>query len=58
MKTVDISELANIKMTCGNEKKYSKVIHDGVVKEWVGIGWIDIDESPKGKKYPVVAEGE
>ena len=29
-------------MVAGNERKYRKVILDGRVKEWVGIGWIDL----------------
>lgn len=29
-------------MTTGGEDRISKIILDGVVKEWVGIGWIDI----------------
>lgn len=35
------SELATIKMTTGNEKKYSAVIVDGRRVQWVGIGWVD-----------------
>jgi hypothetical protein len=30
-------------MTTGGEDRISKVILDGVVKEWVGIGWIDLE---------------
>jgi len=56
MKTVKRSELSHIRMVCGNEKKYSKVIVDGKVKEWVAIGWIDIDEKPDKRKYPVMVE--
>lgn len=36
------SELKNLRMAAGNERKYRKVIIDGRVKEWVGIGWIDL----------------
>lgn len=36
------SELQNLRMVAGNERKYRKVIIDGRVKEWVGIGWIDL----------------
>ena len=36
------SELQNLRMVVGNERKYRKVIIDGRVKEWVGIGWIDL----------------
>lgn len=36
------SELTNLRMVAGNDRKYDKVIIDGRVKEWVGIGWIDL----------------
>ena len=57
MKTVHVREISNIKMVSGNEKKYSKVIHNGVVKVWVGIGWIAEDTQATKEdheKYPVV----
>lgn len=56
MKTVNISELSRVKMTAGNEKKYPIVIHKGVIKEWVGIGWIRLREAEKEdfENYPVV----
>jgi hypothetical protein len=56
MKTVKRSELSNMKMVAGNEKKYDAVIVDGVVKEWVGIGWIETDAKPDPKKYPTAVE--
>lgn len=37
------SQVTNIAMTTGGEKRISKIILDGVVKEWVGIGWIDLE---------------
>lgn len=37
---INPSELTTIAMVNGNEKKYSKVVIDGVLKEWVGIGWV------------------
>ncbi len=40
MLTVKRSELSSMKMVEGNEKKFSKVIDGGVVKEWVGFGWL------------------
>jgi hypothetical protein len=52
MKTVKRSELSNMKMVAGNENKYDAVIVDGVVKEWVGFGWIDTDTKPDPKKFP------
>ena len=55
-KTVKASELSTIRMTTGGEKKHSVVIHEGVVKEWVGMGWIDVRIATKidRKKYPTV----
>lgn len=41
MKTIKRSALQNIRMTAGGEKRIKKVILDGTVREWVGIGWID-----------------
>ena len=29
-------------MVAGNEEKFSMVIDDGQLKEWVGIGWVHI----------------
>jgi hypothetical protein len=60
MKTVKASELSNLKMTTGNEEKYSIVIDNGIIKEWVGIGWVDIGKASK-KDYetlPVVKRGK
>lgn len=58
-KTVKRSQLSNIRMTTGGEDKYSKVILDGNVRQWVGIGWVD--EGPASaddkKKYPTVIDG-
>lgn len=56
MKTVHVREVSNIKMVSGNEKKYTKIIHNGVVKEWVGIGWIPLNDATQEdeEKYPVV----
>ena len=41
-------------MVNGNEKKYKIVIDNGIVKEWVGIGWIEIRKATKADKYPIV----
>ncbi len=49
------SKLTTISMVAGNEKKYKKVIDtDGKVKEWVGIGWVEIDEKPDKRKHWLV----
>jgi hypothetical protein len=57
MKTIDAKELANIRM---NESKPMKVIDNGMIKDWVGIGWVTGDEATAEdiEKYPtVVREG-
>ena len=40
-KTVKRSELSSLAMASGNEKKFTRVILDGTVRNWVGFGWID-----------------
>jgi len=51
---VSAKKLSNIAMVNGNEKKYKIVIDNGIVKEWVGIGWIKIRKATKADKYPIV----
>jgi hypothetical protein len=53
-KTVKRSELTNLKMVAGNEKRYSTVIIDGYVKDWVGFGWVTLDKATAAdkKKFP------
>ena len=60
MKKVHARELQNIRMAGHNEKKYSRVIDDGILLEWVAIGWIDLRKATKEdhKKYPVVVRDE
>ena len=52
------TELSNLRMVAGNEKKYSTVVIDGLVKTWVGIGWITEREATAEdmKTYPVVED--
>lgn len=56
MKTVKATELSNLKMVAGNEKKYGAVVENDILKEWVGFGWIDIRTATKEdyEKFPVV----
>lgn len=58
MKTVKRSELTNIKMVAGNEKKYSTVIIEGIVKDWVGFGWVGEDKATDADraKFPEMVE--
>jgi hypothetical protein len=43
--TVKRSELSSWKMAAGNEKTITQVIFEGRVRDWVGIGWIDMREA-------------
>ena len=54
MKTIKRSECSRIRMVAGNEKKFSRVIDDGIVKNWVGFGWVDEGAAtPEDyKRYP------
>lgn len=57
IKYIDPDELSSARMAGGNEKKYTKIIDWApVVKEWVGIGWIEVGpaEAEDIRKYPVV----
>jgi len=56
MQKVKASELSKFRMVAGNEKKYSAVIDNGVLKEWVAIGWIDLRKATQEdyEKFPVV----
>ena len=56
MKTVKRSQLSTVRMVAGNEKKYQRVIDNGIIKNWVGFGWVDErDATDKDhEKYPKV----
>jgi len=56
METVHASKLSRIRMVAGQEKIYRQVIDNGIVKDWVGFGWVDLrDATPADyKKYPTV----
>jgi len=51
-------EVSNIKMVAGNEKKFTKVIHNKHIKKWVGIGWVTERKATKVdyKTIPEVVE--
>jgi len=53
------SELATWRMVAGNEELYTRVVEaDGRLKEWVGIGWIDIGMATDEHRtlYPMVVD--
>lgn len=56
--TVRRSDLSTIKMVAGLEDVYTRVIDDGVLKEWVGIGWVNVGPATDADraKYPTVVE--
>jgi len=53
---VKATELSTIKMVANNEKIYSRVIHDGRVKNWVGFAWVDEGKATDKdyENYPMV----
>lgn len=57
---VNRAELSILRMVAGNERKYTKVIIEGRLKEWVGIGWIDCGEPTEEDraKYPEAVEDD
>lgn len=57
-KTVRRAELSNLRMVAGGEKRRSKVIVEGVLKEWVGIGWITLRQATAHDKrtYPTAVD--
>jgi len=57
-KTVKRSQLTNCAMISGGEKKISRVILDGTVRNWVGIGWVDEGKptTQQQKELPTVID--
>lgn len=53
---IPVEKLSTLSMVAGNEKRVRFVIDGGMLKEWVGIGWIDIRKATAAdrKKYPEV----
>lgn len=53
--TVELSDLASIKMTTGGEKTITRAIVDGNLVCWVGIGWVTEREATQADAdaYPV-----
>jgi hypothetical protein len=55
-KPIPIEKLDTLSMVCGGEKKISRVIHEGYIKNWVGIGWVTERKAVAADqfKYPEV----
>jgi hypothetical protein len=53
---VDVKQLSTIKMVAGGEQRHPIVIDDGVIKNWVGFGWVTGDAASEDDyyKYPEV----
>jgi len=61
MQTVNAKELSTFAMIAGNEQKYTRVVDNGMVKNWVGFGWVEEGKATQEniEKYPtVVRENE
>lgn len=59
MKTIKFSELKRLSF-CNSKDLPKKIIVDGIVREWMGIGWLDTEKPPTAdekRTYPVVVEG-
>lgn len=41
-KALKRKDIANSAMVAGNEDEFTEIILDGVVKKWVGIGWVEV----------------
>jgi recombination DNA repair RAD52 pathway protein len=56
VKPIKAKEVGNIAMIAGNEKIYRIIIDDGVVRQWIGFGWIELHKAmPEDyEKYPEV----
>lgn len=52
------SELDAWRMLDGNELFYPIVIDDRTVKEWIGVGWIDLRRATTDDlaKYPLIED--
>lgn len=55
-KPIGYEDVSIFAMVAGKEKSISRVIEREVLKEWVGIGWIDIRKATKRDylNYPEV----
>ena len=56
MNKVPARELSSYNMVNGNESKYRIVVDGDIIKEWVGIGWIELRKATPedSENYPVV----
>jgi len=51
IKTVKASDLSLLKMVAGGEKRHKIVVDtDGILKEWVGFGWINLRQATEADR--------
>ena len=52
------SELSILRMVAGNEDLYTKVVDGDRLREWVGIGWVDVGMATEEHRtlYPTVKD--
>lgn len=55
-KPVTADQCSKVRMVAGGEERHPIVIDDGVVKEWVAIGWVDNGPATEEdyERYPEV----
>jgi len=60
MNTIPISKCSTIAMVNGGERTHPTVVHGVVLKQWVGIGWINLRKATQEdkEKYPSVSENK
>ena len=53
---IDAKHLSNNAMINGNEKKYSIIVDNRIVKQWVGFCWIELREATAADEnaYPTI----
>jgi hypothetical protein len=59
MTRIKRKDVSTIAMVEGGETRISKVVVDGRVMEWVGIGWIDVTDTTtpaERRSLPVVED--
>jgi len=57
-KPVTLAQVETIHMVQGGEQKISRIIHEGMVKNWVGIGWVTEGKAKPADyfKYPELCQ--
>lgn len=52
-KTITFSELRRLSF-CNSKRLPKRIVIGNEIKEWVGIGWITVNDKPTGKEVRVV----